>query len=177
MKECKIIEDLLPLYEEDLLQEDSKKFVEEHLTHCEDCRKIVASMGKPLPTLEVKKSPNMVRKMLRKSSMTQAILILLMALGAAYTSFELESGLHFILIYPILGALLYGYYRSIWMPLIIATITSIIFVGIVPALEAVSIHDFFMELLGMLVYLVPLLIFFVLGFALTRFWNMMVGRD
>lgn len=35
---CKVIEDLIPLYIEELLSKDSKTLVESHLTECEDCR-------------------------------------------------------------------------------------------------------------------------------------------
>ncbi len=35
---CKVIEDLLPLYVDEVLSEDSKALVEEHLAECGDCR-------------------------------------------------------------------------------------------------------------------------------------------
>ena len=35
MNECKIVEDLLPLYAEDLISPESKEFVEEHCAGCE----------------------------------------------------------------------------------------------------------------------------------------------
>lgn len=35
---CDVIEDLIPLYAEDMLSEDSSKLVEEHLDACEECR-------------------------------------------------------------------------------------------------------------------------------------------
>jgi hypothetical protein len=34
-----IVRDLLPLYVEDLVSEETRAFVEEHLAHCEDCQK------------------------------------------------------------------------------------------------------------------------------------------
>ena len=37
---CNIIEDLLPLYVEDAVSEDSRQLVEEHLKECESCRKM-----------------------------------------------------------------------------------------------------------------------------------------
>ena len=40
---CKIIEDFITLYAEDLCSEDSKKMVEEHLKTCESCKKKLAS--------------------------------------------------------------------------------------------------------------------------------------
>ena len=41
---CNIIEDLLPLYVEDMVSEDSRKLVEEHLKGCPACRKMQEEM-------------------------------------------------------------------------------------------------------------------------------------
>ena len=35
---CNIIEDLLPLYVDDMVSEDSRQLVEEHLKVCPTCR-------------------------------------------------------------------------------------------------------------------------------------------
>ena len=35
--ECNIIKDILPLYVEDIVSEDTAAFVEEHINHCDDC--------------------------------------------------------------------------------------------------------------------------------------------
>lgn len=40
MNECKIVEDLLPLYSEELLSNESRDFVQEHCKHCESCDKL-----------------------------------------------------------------------------------------------------------------------------------------
>ena len=37
---CNIIEDLLPLYVDDMVSEDSRQLVEEHLKTCPACRKM-----------------------------------------------------------------------------------------------------------------------------------------
>lgn len=37
---CSIVEDLMPLYIEDLLSEETKKEIELHLDECEDCKEI-----------------------------------------------------------------------------------------------------------------------------------------
>lgn len=37
-QECNIVRDILPLYVEDIVSEDTKQFVEEHLSSCEECR-------------------------------------------------------------------------------------------------------------------------------------------
>lgn len=43
---CDIIRDLLPLYAEDLVSEDSKRLVDEHLCQCDPCMKQLAIMKK-----------------------------------------------------------------------------------------------------------------------------------
>lgn len=68
MTNCQIIKDLIPLYEEDLLSEESKVFVEEHLKTCESCKNLITNNvnieknleHKPLEFLEksIKKEKN-----------------------------------------------------------------------------------------------------------------------
>lgn len=41
MNKCQIVKDLLPLYKENLLSEESKIFVEEHLKACPECEKLL----------------------------------------------------------------------------------------------------------------------------------------
>ena len=41
---CNIIEDLLPLYVDDMVSEDSRQLVEEHLKMCPACRKMQEEM-------------------------------------------------------------------------------------------------------------------------------------
>lgn len=41
---CDIINDLLPLYVDGVLSQDSKELIEEHLEECENCRKIFENM-------------------------------------------------------------------------------------------------------------------------------------
>ena len=41
---CNIIEDLLPLYVDDMVSEDSRQLVEEHLKECPSCRKMQEEM-------------------------------------------------------------------------------------------------------------------------------------
>lgn len=41
---CNIIQDILPLYVDDVVSEDTKNMVEEHLNGCDECKKIAGSM-------------------------------------------------------------------------------------------------------------------------------------
>lgn len=45
---CNVIGDLLPLYVDGAVSEDTKKLVEEHLAECEECKKAAEEMGKEL---------------------------------------------------------------------------------------------------------------------------------
>lgn len=42
--DCRIIRDLLPLYVDEVCSEESRKIVEEHLSECETCTKILEQM-------------------------------------------------------------------------------------------------------------------------------------
>ena len=59
---CDLIQDLLPLYEEDLCSPASRQAVEEHLRECEGCRRLTV----PLPVEEPKDTPHADRA-LKKS--------------------------------------------------------------------------------------------------------------
>ena len=58
---CNIIEDLLPLYVDDMVSEDSRKLVEEHLKGCPDCRKMQEEMMRENRLTAVKKDDNSVQ--------------------------------------------------------------------------------------------------------------------
>lgn len=59
MKNCNIVKDLIPLYKENLLSEESKTFVEDHLKSCSECENLLKdkielekSESKPLDFVE-----------------------------------------------------------------------------------------------------------------------------
>lgn len=54
-KDCKIVQDLLPNYIDKLTNEETSKYVEEHLNECEECRKILKNMQKEI---EINQRPN-----------------------------------------------------------------------------------------------------------------------
>lgn len=52
MNECKIVEDLLPLYAEDLISLETRKFVDTHCAGCESCEKFRARTQVNLDTAQ-----------------------------------------------------------------------------------------------------------------------------
>lgn len=53
MNECKIVEDLLPLYAENLTNEESSEFVRKHVEGCESCYKLLQRCREIIPAEEV----------------------------------------------------------------------------------------------------------------------------
>ena len=50
---CTVIKDILPLYADDIVSEDTKKLVEEHLLSCNDCKKELSLLKSDLETPKV----------------------------------------------------------------------------------------------------------------------------
>lgn len=82
---CDIIRDLLPLYAEDLVSEDSKKLVDEHLCECDPCTKELAELKKtPKVPVEVetgslKRVGNTIRR--RRLLAVLTVLLFVITLG------------------------------------------------------------------------------------------------
>lgn len=79
-KDCKIVQDLLPNYIENLTNEETNKFVEEHLKTCEDCKKIYDNMKKDLNTdnkTKEKKKVKFLKKYRNKLRVLEIIILII----------------------------------------------------------------------------------------------------
>lgn len=65
MNECKLVQDLLPLYVENLVSPETKVFVEEHCECCGDCRKLLERSKVVLPA-EMADLPNYQKALKRE---------------------------------------------------------------------------------------------------------------
>lgn len=65
MNECKIVQDLLPLYAEDLISPETKEFVDGHCESCAACSKLKQRGLIEIP--ETEKDPKEYKKALRKN--------------------------------------------------------------------------------------------------------------
>ena len=72
---CNIIKDLLPLYAEDMVSEDSKALVDDHLCSCDSCTKELAELKKaPKVPVEVETSSlKRVEDTIRKRKLLTAV--------------------------------------------------------------------------------------------------------
>ena len=62
---CELIQDLLPLYEEDLCSPTSRQAVQEHLEECECCRRLTAPLPIEMPH-EIPEADHAVKKSIKK---------------------------------------------------------------------------------------------------------------
>lgn len=62
---CELIQDLLPLYEEDLCSPTSRQAVQEHLEECEHCRRLTAPLPIEVPH-EIPDADHAVKKSIKK---------------------------------------------------------------------------------------------------------------
>lgn len=45
---CEVIKDLLPLYQDGICSDESRKIVEEHLQSCDECRELLDNMNQTI---------------------------------------------------------------------------------------------------------------------------------
>ena len=76
MNECKIVQDLMPLYAEDLTSHESREFMEKHLESCEECHAMWQRCLEPMPEPE-QINPKAYKKSLRKDAFKMAMKVLL----------------------------------------------------------------------------------------------------
>lgn len=78
-RECKIIQDLLPNYLEDLLSTETKEYVEKHIQQCAECREILNNMQDTIKENDdsvKQKEVNYLKKFKNKMNLLKAILLI-----------------------------------------------------------------------------------------------------
>ena len=87
-KTCSIVQDLLPLYAEDMLREGTKEFVDGHLAQCEACRAELAALKADVTPAPVNAQPlRSLKKQLRRKKFTAVLLAVTLALTLAAAGF------------------------------------------------------------------------------------------
>ncbi|MGN7477066.1 zf-HC2 domain-containing protein [Solibacillus silvestris] len=121
MNSCKIAEDLLPLYEENLVQTETKQWIEQHLASCPNCKKLTSIEMEALPPLTPPKkaAAKMIQHAHLKLTIYQLVFVILSFAFAMNTSLLNES-FAFILSYFILGIVTFYFYRHIILTLLLA---------------------------------------------------------
>jgi|SRR5690625_3237759 len=122
MTDCRIVEDLLPLYEEGLIQPETKAWIEDHFKRCPTCAEKAAQSELPLQK-EVMPEPmdheKMMSKITFKISIYQLILVGISFFLAIQTSIVKEN-FEFILAYTLLGLVTYLFYKNIFIVMLVS---------------------------------------------------------
>ena len=87
-KDCSIVQDLLPLYEEDMLREETKEFVDGHLVQCAACRAKLDALKADVKPAPVSAQPlRDLKRQLRRKKLTAVLLAVTLALTLATAGF------------------------------------------------------------------------------------------
>lgn len=87
-KDCSIVQDLLPLYAEDMLREGTKEYIDGHLAQCEACRAELAALKADVPSAPANAQPlRSLKKQLRRKKFTAVLLAVTLALTLAAAGF------------------------------------------------------------------------------------------
>ena len=82
-KDCKIVQDLLPNYIENLTNEETNKFIDEHLKECNECQKIFENMKKDFKVNTTKRDEREVKyikKYSKKMKLLKTILLFIVVI-------------------------------------------------------------------------------------------------
>ena len=93
MKECNIVNDLLPLYADELASPDSVEFIRRHTAWCKECSEAWKRISTRLPEVDPREEANNYRKAIRRGkfkiflkSLTLCLLVLVISVcSIAYT--------------------------------------------------------------------------------------------
>ena len=88
-KDCSIVQDLLPLYAENMLREETKEYVDGHLAQCEACRtELTALKTEDVTPASVSAQPlRDLKRQLRRKKLTAVLLAVALALTLATAGF------------------------------------------------------------------------------------------
>lgn len=87
-KDCSIVQDLLPLYAEDMLREETKEFVNRHLSQCAACRAELDALRADVKPAPVSAQPlRDLKRQLRRKKLTAVLLAVTLALTLATAGF------------------------------------------------------------------------------------------
>lgn len=85
-KDCKIVQDLLPAYIDNVLSEETKLYVEEHLKSCDECKKLYDEMNFDLQKEDVKNTEIVKKiKKYKRKIVTLKVFVIIVILAIIIT--------------------------------------------------------------------------------------------
>lgn len=177
MVNCDIIKDLIPLVNDDVASEESKKIVNNHCESCSDCRNLLTNKPVYKP-----KDENII-KALKKSVLTTqlAVVAIGILLGIWFTGSY--NALYNFYIMPFVGGLAYFTLRkkSLYVPLLIVVLTELLqLLKAIPYLKSgivENLHSLGTILYSALFYSITYAFLSVIGIAISFLLNYAFRRD
>ena len=132
--ECHIVGDLLPLYLENMVSEESAVWIEEHLKDCEPCRREYENMKKSMetapkekPAEDIRPFKKLMKKINRQTSMlSYGLIVLFIFFGFSLTADA--DMMYNSLIMPLVGIFGYIVFRKsafLKMPVLLLVVDSL----------------------------------------------------
>ena len=135
---CDICRDLIPLVQDEIASDDSKKAVEEHISECAECRMYYNS-GEQVPSSDLEKELGKLKRKLQTFS--TVIMMFGIFFGVSLTASE--EMFYNSLLMPVIGALGYVIFRwrALYMvPILLFAVHSFInFFGMVRGMEVMTV--------------------------------------
>ena len=83
-RDCKIVQDLLPNYIENLTNEETNRFIEEHLKECPECQKVLENMQKEIKVSTTKRDDREVKYIKKYNKKLKILKYALLAIMLIY---------------------------------------------------------------------------------------------
>ena len=80
---CEIVEDLLPLYVDDICSEESRNLVEEHIEHCDECKKQLEYMKENI-VIPQNVDTKILKKIKRRNRMEKIIIAVVCSIALCF---------------------------------------------------------------------------------------------
>lgn len=127
MMKCDVIQDLMPLYEENLVSEETKREIENHVAHCQSCTTFFQnSTLSPIEVEFSEEDADAQKTFLKLKLIQEQYFVILIGLGIAVYSFLFSlngfDSVPWILFIPFGLMLLYGDVKKIVLTVVLMTL-------------------------------------------------------
>lgn len=90
-RECKVVQDLLPNYVEKLTNEETNKYIEEHIENCEECKNVLESMRNEIKVPDIEKQKKEVKFLKKYNRKIKILSGIILAIFIIYGVFVIRN--------------------------------------------------------------------------------------
>lgn len=124
MSDCRVVKDLLPLYEEELLHKETVEWMDTHLAACDSCLYLAneSLSNFSVTPLKPDKTASAMMENARSQFAVYQLLLVLLSLAFAMSTSMFTDSFQFILSYFVLGFMTFYFYHSWIFTLLISIV-------------------------------------------------------